>query len=92
MKTDRLFGIVHVLLRKGKVTARELAETFEVSVRTIYRDVETLSINGIPIYTDQGAGGGIGLLDTYVLNRALISKRRQKPFAFRSGFAARDTI
>lgn len=74
MKINRLFNIVHILLNKGKITAKELAEEFEVSTRTIYRDIETLTISGIPIYTDKGNGGGLRLLDNYVLNKTVISQ------------------
>ncbi|WP_069872550.1 YafY family protein [Fusibacter sp. 3D3] len=74
MKTDRLFSIVHILLNKDRVTAKELAEKFEVSTRTIYRDVDSLSMSGIPIYTDKGTGGGISLLENYVLNKTVISE------------------
>lgn len=73
MKIDRLFGIVHILLNKRKTTAKKLAEHFEVSTRTIYRDIDTLSISGIPIYTDKGINGGISILEDFVLNKSLIS-------------------
>ncbi|MBU5591528.1 YafY family transcriptional regulator [Clostridium sp. MSJ-4] len=73
MKINRLFHIVITLLNKGTVTAKELAEKFEVSTRTIYRDVEDLSAAGIPIYTSKGNGGGISLLEEYVMSNALIS-------------------
>ena len=59
MKIDRLIGILSVLLQEEKITAPELAERFEVSRRTIYRDIENLCKAGIPIFTSQGAGGGI---------------------------------
>lgn len=58
MKTQRLFQIIYILLNKESVTAQELSEKFEVSIRTIYRDIDTLSTAGIPIYTTQGKGGG----------------------------------
>lgn len=74
LKTDRLFSIVHILLNKERVTAKELADQFEVSTRTIYRDIDSLSMSGIPIYTDKGTGGGISLLDNYVLNKTVISE------------------
>lgn len=54
MQINRLFGIIYILLDKKLVTAGELVEHFEVSVRTIYRDVETLSASGIPIYMSKG--------------------------------------
>lgn len=77
MKVARLFSIVHILLSKGKITAKELANKFEVSTRTIYRDIDILSMSGIPIYTDKGTGGGIRLLDSYVLNKSVISEEEK---------------
>lgn len=74
----RLFGIVYVLLNKRTVTAQELAKRFEVSVRTIYRDMEMLESAGIPIYTKKGRGGGITLLDTFVLNKMLVTENEQQ--------------
>ena len=59
MKDNRLFRILYYILEKGKVTASELADKFEVSVRTIYRDIDSISSAGIPIYALQGKGGGI---------------------------------
>ncbi len=74
MKMNRLFEIVYILLDKKIVTAKELATWFEVSSRTIYRDVETLSSAGIPIYMSKGKGGGISLLPDFVLNKAVITE------------------
>lgn len=74
MQINRLFEIVYLLLEKKQMTARELAEHFEVSVRTIYRDVETLSAAGIPIYMTKGKGGGIALLPEFVLNKTVITE------------------
>ena len=62
MKTDRLIGILSVLLQKDKTTAPELAEQFEVSRRTINRDIETLCMAGIPIQTLRGPDGGIRIM------------------------------
>ena len=73
MKIDRLIGIVSLLLQQETVTAPELAETFEVSRRTILRDIEHLCMAGIPIVTRQGAGGGISILDTYKIDRTLLT-------------------
>lgn len=77
MQINRLFGIVYVLLAQKSATAKELAERFEVSQRTIYRDVNTLSLVGIPIYTEKGKGGGISLLPEFVLNKSILSKDEQ---------------
>ena len=73
MKIDRLFEIIYILLDKKQVTAKELAEHFEVSTKTIYRDMESLSMANIPIYTDQGKGGGIFLDQDFVLNKSVLS-------------------
>ena len=77
MQIHRLFGIVYILMDRKSVTAQELATYFEVSKRTILRDVETLSVAGIPIYTLKGKGGGISILDNFVLNKATINEDEQ---------------
>jgi Predicted transcriptional regulator len=77
MQVNRLFEIVYILLEKKKVTANELAEHFEVSKRTILRDIDALTIAGIPIYTSKGKGGGISILDNFVLNKTTISDEEQ---------------
>jgi predicted DNA-binding transcriptional regulator YafY len=82
MQIQRLFETVYLLLNHKQMTARQLAERFEVSVRTIFRDLETLSLAGIPIYTTQGKGGGICLLDNFVLNKAVISNEEQNQILF----------
>ena len=75
---NRLLSIIYILMSKGTVTATELAERFEVSTRTIYRDVETLSMAGIPVYAKKGKNGGICLMEKFVLNKMLISKEEQQ--------------
>ena len=82
MQINRLFEIVYILLNKKTTTAKELAERFEVSVRTIYRDIDTLSSAGIPIYACQGKGGGISLLDDYILNKSILSENEQNEILF----------
>jgi len=74
MKIDRLLGILMQLINKEKVTAKELADHFEVSVRTIQRDMDTLNMAGIPLYADVGKNGGYALLDNYKLNKSFLSK------------------
>lgn len=74
MQESRLFKIVYHLLDKGQATAHELAEMFEVSDRTIYRDIDALSAAGIPIYTETGRTGGVRLLGNFVLDRAVLSE------------------
>ena len=63
MKMDRLIGILSILLQQERVTAPYLAEKFEVSRRTISRDIEDLCKAGIPLVTSQGAGGGISIME-----------------------------
>ena len=77
MSQARLFELVYLLLEKGKLSAAELAERFEVSVRTIYRDVDALSAAGVPIYTQPGRNGGVALMEHYVLHRASFSEEEQ---------------
>lgn len=77
MQINRLFEIIYILLDKNRVTSKELAERFEVSTRTIYRDVETLSSAGIPVYMSKGKGGGISLLPDFVLNKAVITEKEK---------------
>lgn len=77
MQINRLFEIVYILLNKKSITAKELSEHFEVSQRTIYRDIDTLCECGIPIYTSKGKGGGIGLLDSFILNKSILSEDEQ---------------
>ena len=79
---NRLFEIVYILIQKKKVTAKELADKFEVSTRTIYRDIEVLSRANIPIYASKGKDGGIGLLDEYVLNKTILSEEEQNQILF----------
>ena len=75
MKIDRLIGILSVLLQEEKVTAPELAERFEVSRRTINRDIEELCRAGIPIRTTQGTGGGISIMDGYRMDRTILTSK-----------------
>lgn len=73
MKIDRLIGILSVLLQKDMITAPELAERFEVSRRTINRDIEDLCRAGIPVVTRQGVNGGISIMENYRLDRTVLT-------------------
>ena len=75
MKIDRLIGILSILLQEEKTTAPELAKRFEVSRRTINRDIEDLCMAGIPVVTSQGAGGGISIMDGYKMDRTILSSK-----------------
>lgn len=78
MSDNRLFQMVYVLLDKRKMTASELAARFEVSVRTIYRDIDMLSAAGIPVYMMPGKGGGVRLDEQFVLNQSLLTDQEQR--------------
>ena len=78
MKDNRLFRILYYILEKGKVTASELADKFEVSARTIYRDIDSISSAGIPIYALQGKGGGIEIAEDFVLSKSLLSENEKQ--------------
>ena len=82
MQTGRLFSILYLLMEHGNMTAKQLAERFEVSPRTIYRDIDLLSGAGIPIYASKGKGGGIQLLSHFVLDRSLLSSEEQDEILF----------
>lgn len=74
MKIDRLMGITMYLLNREKATAKELAEKFEVSIRTISRDIDTLGMAGIPVVSDTGMKGGYRIMDTYGINKGLTTE------------------
>lgn len=78
MSDSRLFKILYYLLDRKRATAPELAAEFEVSPRTIYRDVEALSSAGIPIYTEPGRNGGIYLLQDFILDRTIFSENEKQ--------------
>ena len=78
MSDNRLFKMLYYLLDKERATAPELAAEFEVSTRTIYRDVEALSSAGIPIYAEPGRNGGIYLLQDFILDRAILSENEKQ--------------
>lgn len=73
MKLDRLLGIITILLQRDKVTAPELAKRFEVSRRTIHRDIDDICKAGIPIITYQGGAGGISIAEGYKLDKSVLS-------------------
>ncbi len=68
MRADRLLILLLLLQTRGRVTAQTLAKRLEVSERTIYRDLEALSLAGVPVYAEQGPGGGWKLLEDYRLS------------------------
>lgn len=73
MKIDRMLGMIIYLLNRDTVSARELAERFEVSIRTVQRDMEALGMAGVPIASILGTAGGYRIMDTYKISRQLFS-------------------
>ena len=90
MKMERLIGILSILLQREKVTAPELAEQFEVSRRTIQRDIESLCRAGIPIATAQGAGGGISIMEGYRVDRTVLTAPEMQ--AILAGLRSLDSV
>ena len=89
MQNARLFEIVYILLENGSITAAKLAERFEVSVRTIYRDIDALSQAGVPVYAERGKGGGIRLMEGYSIEKSLLSEsERTEVLSALQGFSA----
>ncbi len=78
MHEGRLFKILYYLLDKGQATAPELAREFEVSVRTIYRDIDALSAAGVPVYSETGRGGGVRLLNNSILDKTVLSEKEKQ--------------
>ena len=90
MKIDRLIGIIAILLQRDRVTAPELAERFEVSRRTINRDIEDIGRAGIPIVTVSGRGGGISILDSYKVEKTFFT--RDELQAMLTGLKGLDSV
>ncbi|MBR2811266.1 MAG: YafY family transcriptional regulator [Solobacterium sp.] len=90
MRTDRLIAILSVLLQRKSVTAPQLAEMFEVSRRTIARDIEALNMAGIPIVTKPGVNGGVSLLEGYRLDHTVFTKKEMQDLL--AGLRSLDSV
>ena len=73
MKVDRLVSIIMILLEKERIGAKELADMFEVSLRTIYRDIDTINMAGIPVCSTSGVGGGFEIMQKYKIDKKTFS-------------------
>lgn len=81
MKIDRLIAMIMILLEHDVLSAGELARKLEVSRRTIYRDIDTLMLAGMPIFTTQGSSGGVGLMKSYKVDKKLFTRREMETLA-----------
>lgn len=90
MKIERLIGILSILLQQDTVTAPYLAEHFEVSRRTVHRDIEDLCRAGIPIVTRQGTGGGISIMENYKIDRTVFTTSEMKDIL--AGLRSLDSV
>jgi len=73
MKIDRLISIIMILLERKRMGAQELSDMFEVSPRTIYRDIDTINMAGIPIRSTSGIGGGFEIMEKYKVDKKVFS-------------------
>ena len=73
MRIDRLLSIIILLLNRDRMSARELADRFEVSIRTIYRDIDAINLSGIPIISFPGINGGFGIMENYTIDRQVLT-------------------
>lgn len=73
MRIDRMLSIIVMLLNRDKISARELSDKFEVSIRTIYRDIDAINLAGVPIVSYSGNNGGFGILDNYKIDHQLLT-------------------
>lgn len=90
MKTDRLLGILTTIQQKKKVTAAALAEKFEVSERTIHRDIDAICRAGIPLVTQPGKNGGISMMDGYAIDTTLFTEAEMS--AIFTGLQTLDSV
>ena len=90
MKLERMIGILSILLQQEKVTAPYLAEKFEVSRRTINRDIEALCMAGIPLVTEPGKNGGVSIMEGYKIDRTLLSASDMQ--AILAGLRSLDSV
>ncbi len=77
MQIDQLFEFVYILIDKKQVTAKEMAERFGVSTRTVYRWMEALSVSGIPVYSLKGRGGGIAISEKFSMDNTVLSEEER---------------
>ena len=77
MQIDQLFEFVYVLIDKKQVTAKDMAQRFGVSTRTIYRWMDALAVSGVPVYALKGRGGGIAISEQYAMDKTVLSEEER---------------
>ena len=92
MRSDRLLSLLLILQARGRVTAPAVATELEVSVRTVYRDVEALSAAGVPVWTEQGRGGGIALMPGYRTDMTGLTAEESRALVALTGRAVPDDL
>lgn len=92
MRSDRLLSLLLMLQARGSVTAPDVARELEVSVRTVYRDVESLSAAGVPVWTEQGRGGGIRLMPGYRTDMTGLTADESRALVALTGRAVPDDL
>ena len=92
MRSDRLLSLLLILQARGRVTAPAVADELEVSVRTVYRDVEALSTAGVPVWTEQGRGGGIALMPGYRTDMTGLTAEESRALVALTGRAVPDDL
>ena len=92
MRSDRLLSLLLILQARGSAVAPEVARELEVSVRTVYRDVEALSAAGVPVWTEQGRGGGIRLMPGYRTDMTGLTAAESRALVAMSGRAVPDDL
>jgi predicted DNA-binding transcriptional regulator YafY len=92
MRSDRLLSLLLILQARGRVTAPAVADELEVSVRTVYRDVEALSAAGVPVWTEQGRGGGIALMPGYRTDMTGLTAEESRALVALTGRAVPDDL
>ena len=92
MKQYLVFGIFLFASQRKKTTAKEIAENFEISTRTVYRYIEALSMAGVPIICEQGKNGGISIAPNFMLEHLILSKQEKDTLKSALNFSVAENV